>query len=103
MTCETFLKKKIRKIIFRLKSNKVSNIDEMFNRFLRLIIKKLISKITHLFQIYFIINYHFKIFNKFNIITFRKFKKNDYSKFKTYKLIIFLNTLNKAFKMMIIV
>ena len=101
--CETLLKKEIRKIIFRLKSNKVSNINEMFNRFLRLIIEKLISKITHLFQIYFIIDYYFKEFKKVNIIIFRKFKKNDYSKFKVYKSIVFLNTLSKVFKTIIII
>ena len=81
--------KKMRKVIFRLKSNKVLNINKMFNRFLRLIIKELISKITHFFQIYFIIDYHFKEFKKVNIIIFRKFKKNDYSKFKAYKSIVF--------------
>ena len=93
----------MRKIIFHFKFDKISNINEMFNRFLRLIIKKLISKITHFFQIYFIINYHLKKFKKVNIIIFRKFKKNDYSKFKAYKLIIFLNTLNKAFEIIIII
>ena len=103
MTYETFLKKEMRKIIFYLKSNKISSINEMFNRFLRLIIKELISKITHFFQICFIIDYHFKEFKKVNIIIFRKFKKNDYSKLKAYKSIVFLNTLNKIFKTMIIV
>ena len=101
--CETLLKKKIRKIIFRSKSNKISNINKMFNRFLRLIIEKLISKITHFFQIYFIINYHLKEFKKVNIIILRKFKKNNYSKFKAYKSIAFLNTLNKTLKTIIIV
>ena len=95
--------KKIRKVIFYLKFDKVSNINEMLNRFLRLIIKKLISKITHFFQIYFIIDYYFKKFKKINIIIFRKFKKDDYSKFKMYKLIIFLNILNKALKTIIII
>ena len=60
----------MRKIIFYSKSNKVSNINEMLNRFLRLIIKKLISKITHFFQIYYIIDYHLK-----------EFKKNQYHNF----------------------
>ena len=87
--CKTFLKKKMRKIIFRLKSDKVSGINEMFNRFLRLIIKQLISKITYFFQIYFIIDYYLKKFKKVNIIILRKFKKNDYSKFKAYKSIVF--------------
>ena len=49
MTCETLLKKEIRKIIFRLKFNKILNINKMFNRFLRFIIGKLISKIIYLF------------------------------------------------------
>ena len=93
----------MRKIIFRLKSDKVSNINKMFNRFLRLIIKKLISKITHLFQTCFTIDYYFKEFKKVNIIIFQKFKKNDYSKLKTYKSIAFLNILNKTYKMMIII
>ena len=100
---ETLLKKKIRKIIFYLKFDKILNINEMFNRFLRLIIKKLISKITYLFQIYFTIDYHFKEFKKMNIIIFRKFKKDDYLKFKAYKSIAFLNTLNKIFETIIIV
>ena len=93
----------MRKIIFRLKSNKVSNINKMFNRFLHLIIEKLISKITHFFQACFIIDHYLKEFKKINIIIFRKFKKNDYLKFKTYKSIALLNTLNKTFKMIIIV
>ena len=93
----------MRKVIFHLKFNRILNINEIFNRFLRLIIKKLISKITHFFQIYFIIDYHFKEFKKVNIIIFRKFKKKNYSKFKAYKSIVFLNILNKVFKTMIIV
>ena len=60
----------MRKVIFYLKFDKVSNIDEMFNRFLRLIIEKLILKITYFFQICFIIDYHFKKFKKVNIIIF---------------------------------
>ena len=47
--CETLLKKKMRKIIFPLKFNKISNINKMFNRFLRLIIEKLIIKIIYFF------------------------------------------------------
>ena len=101
--CETLLKKEIRKIIFHLKSNKASSINEIFNRFLHLIIEKLILKITHLFQIYFTIDYHFKQFKKINIIIFLKLKKDDYSKFKMYKSIAFLNTLNKTFKTIIII
>ena len=101
--CETLLKKEMRKIIFRLKSNKASNINKIFNRFLRLIIKELILKIIYLFQICFIIDYYFKKFKKVNIIIFRKFKKNDYLKFKIYKLIAFLSILNKTFKTIIII
>ena len=103
MIYETFLKKEMREIIFRLKSNKISGINEIFNRFLRLIIKKLILKITLFFQICFIIDYYFKKFKKVNIIIFRKFKKDDYSKFKIYKSIVFLSTLNKALKTIIII
>ena len=73
--CETLLKKKIRKIIFYLKSNKISSINKMFNQFLRLIIEKLISKITHFFQIYFIIDYYLKEFKKVNIIIFSKIQE----------------------------
>ena len=93
----------MRKIIFHSKFNKISNINKMFNLFLRLIIEELISKITSFFQIYFIIDYHFKEFKKVNIIIFRKFKKNDYSKFKMYKSIAFLRTLSKIFKIIIII
>ena len=103
MTCETLLKKEMRKAIFRSKPDKASGIDEMSNRFLRLIIEELITKITYLFQIYFTIDYHLKKFKKINIIILRKFKKNDYSKFKVYKSIVFLSTLSKAFKTIIII
>ena len=70
---------------------------------MRLIIEKLILKIIYLFQIHFIIDFYLEKFKKINIIIFRKFKKNDYSKFKTYKSIVFLNILNKTFKTIIIV
>ena len=82
----------MRKVIFRLKLNKVSSINEIFNRFLRLIIKELILKITHFFQICFTIDYYLKKFKEINIIIFRKFKKNDYC----YEFLYLIFRLNLA-------
>ena len=42
-------KKEIRKAIFRLKSDKALGVDDLSNRFLRLIIEKLLFKFRHLF------------------------------------------------------
>ena len=78
----------MRKSIFRFKFNKISNINKMLNRFLRLIIKKLILKITHFFQIWFIIDYYLKKIKKINIIILRKLKK---------KIIRNLKRINRSF------
>ncbi len=42
-------KKEIRKTIFRSKSDKASEINDLSNRFLRLVTEKLLFKIRHLF------------------------------------------------------
>ncbi len=39
----------VRKAIFRPKPDKASEVDNLPNRFLRLVIEKLLSKIRHLF------------------------------------------------------
>ena len=94
-------KKEIRKAIFRSKLDKASEIDDLSNRFLRLVTEKLLSKFRHLFQTYVDVNYHSKKFRKTNIIVLRKSKKKNYFESKSYRLIILLNTLRKTLKTVI--
>ncbi len=95
------MKKEIRKTIFRPNPDKASKIDNLSNRFLRLIIEKLLFKIKHLFQIYINVSYHSKKFYKTNIIMLRKSKKKNYFESKLYKSITLLSILRKTLKTII--
>ncbi len=95
------IKKEIRKTIFRSKSDKASGVDDLPNRFLRLVTEKLFSKIRHLFQVCVNVSYHFKKFYKINIIVLRKSKKENYFESKSYRSIALLSTLRKILKTVI--
>jgi hypothetical protein len=46
-------------------------------------------------------NYHLRCFREVNIITLKKSNKNNYTNFKTYKLIALLKTIDKTFEFII--
>ena len=94
-------KEEIRKTIFRSKLDKASGVDNLLNRFLRLVTEKLLFKIRYLFQIYVDVSYHSKKFRKTNIIVLRKSKKKNYFESKSYRLITLLSTLEKILEIMI--
>ncbi len=99
----TFLisKNEIRQIINKCKFDSVSNSNEISNRILKILIKKLLSLLTSLFRACAEHDYHSLCFREANIITLKKSNKSNYTDFKTYRLIALLNTIDKAFEFII--
>jgi hypothetical protein len=58
--------------------------------------------LMNLFKICAERNYYSRCFQKTHIIFLKKFNKNDYTNFKTYKFIAFFNILSKTLKLIIV-
>jgi hypothetical protein len=95
-------KDEIRQTIKKSKSNNASKSNEIFNKMLKLLMKKLMFTLMSLFKISAEQNYHSRDFWKTHIIFLKKSHKNNYTNFKTYKFIAFLNILNKTLKSIIV-
>jgi hypothetical protein len=100
-TTSLISKNEIRQIIKKCKLDSVSNSNEISNRILKILIKKLLSFLTNLFRACVEHDYHSLCFRKANIIILKKSNKNNYINFKTYKFIALLNTIDKAFEFII--
>jgi hypothetical protein len=100
----TFLisKNEIRQIIKKCKFDSVSNSNEISNRILKILIKKLLSFLTNFFRVCVEHDYHSLCFREVNIIILKKSNKNNYINFKTYRFIALLNTIDKAFEFIIV-
>jgi predicted RNA binding protein with dsRBD fold (UPF0201 family) len=92
----------IRQTIKRSKSDSASKSDEILNKVLKLLMKKLMFTLMSLFKICAKQNYHSRCFKKTHIISLKKSNKSNYTNFKTYKSIAFFNILNKTLKSIIV-
>jgi hypothetical protein len=88
----------MKKTLRQLTLDKISSLEKISFHILRACFKILTIILILLFQLCIKLNYHSNVFKMINIITIKKFEKDDYIVFKVYKLIIFLNTLNKTLK-----
>ncbi len=100
-TTSLISKDEIRQIIKKCKFDNVSNSNEISNRILKILIKKLFSSLTSLFRACVEHDYYLRCFREVNIIILKKSNKNNYTNFKTYKLIALLNTIDKTFEFII--
>jgi hypothetical protein len=95
-------KDEIRQTIKRSKSDSASKSDEIFNKMLKLLMKKLMFTLMNLFKVCAKQNYHSRCFKKTRIISLKKSNKNNYTNLKTYKFIAFFNILDKTLKSIIV-
>lgn len=70
--------KEVHEAINRPKPDKAPGIDGIPNRFLRMVVGKLLPSFTHLFQACLRVGYHLIEFKKANTIILKKPKKEDY-------------------------
>ncbi len=92
----------IRQTIKKNKSNNASESDEILNKMLKLLMKKLMFTLMSLFKVCAEQNYHSRCFKKTHIISLKKSNKSNYTNLKTYRFIAFLNTLDKTLKSIIV-
>jgi hypothetical protein len=92
----------IRQTIKRSKSDSASESDEIFNKMLKLLMKKLMFTLMCLFKICAEQSYHSRCFKKTHTISLKKSNKSNYTNLKTYRSIAFLNILDKTLKSIIV-
>jgi hypothetical protein len=97
----TITKKKMKKILKRFALDKISSLDEILFRILRVCFKTLTTILIFLFQSCIELSYHSIVFKMINTITIKKLEKDDYIVLKVYRLIILLNTLSKSLESII--
>jgi hypothetical protein len=85
-------------IIKRFALDKISNFDEFTNRLLKACAFIMIKLLISLFETCIQQIYHSKAYKEVNTITLKKSKKKDYTISKSYRLIIFLNIIDKIMK-----
>jgi hypothetical protein len=95
-------KDEIRQTIKKSKSNNASKSNEILNKMLKLLMKKLMFTLMNLFKICVKQNYHSRCFKKTHIISLKKLNKSNYMNFKTYRFIAFFNILSKTLKSIIV-
>ena len=88
----------IHQTVFNASSNKTSKKDEIFNRILKTAFSHIAFALNWIFNTNLTLKYCLKHFKKSIIISLRKSDKFDYSIFKAYRSIVFLNTMNKIMK-----
>ncbi len=95
-------KNEIHQTIKKSKSNNASKSNEILNKMLKLLMKKLMFTLMNLFKICAKQNYHSQCFKKTHIIFLKKSNKNNYTNLKTYRLIALLNIVDKTLKSIIV-
>jgi hypothetical protein len=86
-------KRKMLKIIRRIVLDKISSLDEIINKLLKICALIMMQLLISLFIVCIQQTYHSKAFKKVNIITLKKVDKRDYTISKTYRSIALLNML----------
>jgi hypothetical protein len=94
-------KNEIKQTIKKCKSDNTSKSNDILNHILKMLVNKLMSHLVNLFRVCAKLNYHFRCFRETHIIILKKLEKKNYTNVKTYKSIVFLNTLSKAFESII--
>jgi hypothetical protein len=95
-------KDEIRQTIKRSKSNNASKSDEILNKMLKLLMKKLMFTLMNLFRVCAEQNYHSRCFKKTHTISLKKSNKSNYTNLKTYRFIVLFNILDKTLKSIIV-
>ncbi len=90
--------REIRKIIYKITSDKISEQINYTNRIIRRLIDNASEQIYLLFERYFRENIQSTQFKSATTIVLRKFGKKNYFNTKIYRLIALLNILNKILK-----
>jgi hypothetical protein len=88
-------KRKMLKIIKRIAFDKISNLDEIIKKLLKICAFIMMQLLISLFVVCIQQTYHSKTFKKVNIITLKKIDKKDYTISKTYRSIALLNIIEK--------
>jgi hypothetical protein len=101
-TTSLISKNEIRQTINKCKLDSASSSNEISNRILKTLIKKLLSFLTNLFRACVEHDYYSLCFREINIIILKKSNKNNYTDFKTYRFIALLNTIDKEFESIIV-
>jgi hypothetical protein len=91
----------MKKILKRLVFDKISSLDEISFRILRIYFKTLTIILISFFQSCIELSYHSTVFKMINTITIKKLEKNNYIVFKAYRLIALFNTLSKSLELII--
>ncbi len=91
-------KRKMLKIIKRIVFDKISSLDEIINKLLKIYAFIMMQLLTSLFIVCIQQTYYSKTFKKINIITLKKVDKRNYTISKTYRLIALLNIIEKILK-----
>ncbi len=94
----SIIKKKVLIIIKWFVFDKTSNLDDFINKLFKTCVFIMIRLLTFLFEICVQLFYHLKTFKKVNTIILKKVNKIYYTISKTYRLITFLNIMNKIMK-----
>jgi len=93
--------REIRKIIYKITSDKISEQINYTNRIIRRLINNASEQIYLLFERYFRENIQSTQFKSATTIVLRKFGKKNYFNTKIYRLIALLNILNKILKLIV--
>jgi hypothetical protein len=91
-------KRKMLKIIKQIVLDKISNLNEIINKLLKICALIMMQLLISLFVVCIQQTYHSKTFKKVNIITLKKLDKKNYTISKTYWSIAFLNIIEKILK-----
>jgi hypothetical protein len=94
-------KNEIKQTIKKCKSDNASKSNEILNRIFKMLVNELMSYLVNLFRVCAKLSYYFRCFRETHMIILKKFEKKNYTDVKTYKSIVFLNTLNKTFESVI--
>ena len=95
---ESFISREIMKIVYKINSDKASEINEIINRTLRQLVNVVLKQIRFFFDRCIKKNIQSSHFKRIVIIVLRKFSKKNYTKSSFYRSIALLNTLNKILK-----
>ena len=91
--------REIMKIIYKIKLNKIIEINAIINKALRQLARVVIKQIRFFFNKCIKKKIQSSHFKKIFTIILRKLRKKNYAKVSSYKSIALLNTLNKMLKL----
>jgi hypothetical protein len=87
--------------ILKIKKDNFLELDGILNKVFYLFISDKSALLVRLFDVYYKLSIYFTAFKRAITVLLRKLKKEDYSNFKVYRLIVLLNILKKVLKTVI--